>query len=38
VLISVGLFGEQLTPSLVIGGMVIITGVLIDILFRKHPK
>ena len=31
VLISVGLFGEQLTPSLVIGGMVIITGVLIDI-------
>ena len=38
VLISVGLFGEQLTPSLVIGGMVIIIGVLIDILFRKHPK
>ena len=38
VLISVGLFGEQLTPSLVIGGIVIITGVLIDILFRKHPK
>ena len=38
VLISVGLFGEQLTSSLVIGGMVIITGVLIDILFRKHPK
>ena len=38
ILISVGLFGEQLTPSLVIGGMVIITGVLIDILFRKHPK
>ena len=38
VLISVELFGEQLTPSLVIGGMVIITGVLIDILFRKHPK
>ena len=38
VLISVGLFGEQLTPSLVIGGMVIITGVFIDILFRKHPK
>jgi len=38
VLISVGLFGEQLTPSLVIGGMVIITGVLIDILFRKHSK
>jgi len=38
VLISVGLFREQLTPSLVIGGMVIITGVLIDILFRKHPK
>ena len=38
VLISVGLFGEQLTPSLVIGGMVIITGVLIGILFRKHPK
>lgn len=38
VLISIGLFGEQLTPSLVIGGMVIITGVLIDILFRKHPK
>ena len=38
VFISVGLFGEQLTPSLVIGGMVIITGVLIDILFRKHPK
>ncbi|WP_314081608.1 DMT family transporter [Capnocytophaga gingivalis] len=38
VLISVGLFGEQLTPSLVIGGMVIITGVLIDILFRKLPK
>lgn len=38
VLISVGLFGEQLTPSLVIGGMVIIAGVLIDILFRKHPK
>ena len=38
VLISVGLFGEQLTPSLVIGGMVIITGVLIDILFRKHPN
>lgn len=38
VLISVGLFGEQFTPSLVIGGMVIITGVLIDILFRKHPK
>ena len=38
VLISVGLFGEQLTPSLVIGGMVIITGVLIDILFRKHTK
>ena len=38
VLISVGLFGEQLTSSLVIGGMVIIIGVLIDILFRKHPK
>ena len=38
VLIRVGLFGEQLSPSLVIGGMVIITGVLIDILFRKHPK
>ena len=38
ILISVGLFGEQLTPSLVIGGMVIITGVLIDILFRKHSK
>ena len=38
VLISVGLFGEQLSPSLVIGGMVIIIGVLIDILFRKHPK
>ena len=38
VLISVGLFGEQLTPSLVIGGMVIIIGILIDILFRKHPK
>ena len=38
VLISVGLFGEALTSSLIIGGMVIITGVLIDILFRKHPK
>ena len=36
VLISVGLFGEALTSSLVIGGVVIITGVLIDIVFRKH--
>ena len=36
VLISVGLFGEALTSSLIIGGMVIITGVLIDIIFRKH--
>jgi len=36
VLISVGLFGEALTSSLIIGGMVIIAGVLIDIVFRKH--
>lgn len=36
VLISVGLFGEALTSSLIIGGMVIIAGVLIDIIFRKH--
>lgn len=36
VLISVGLFGETLTSSLIIGGMVIIAGVLIDIIFRKH--
>ena len=36
VLISVGLFGEALTSSLFIGGMVIIAGVLIDIIFRKH--
>ena len=36
VLISVGLFGEGLTSSLIIGGMVIIAGVLIDIIFRKH--
>ena len=36
VLISVGLFGESLTSSLIIGGMVIIAGVLIDIVFRKH--
>jgi len=36
VLISVGLFGEALTSSLIIGGMVIIAGVLIDIIFNKH--
>ena len=36
VLISVGLFGETLTSALIIGGMVIIAGVLIDIIFRKH--
>ena len=36
VLISVGLFGEALTSSLIIGGMVIIAGVLIEIVFRKH--
>ena len=36
VLISVGLVGEALTSSLIIGGMVIIAGVLIDIIFRKH--
>ena len=36
VLISVGLFGEALTSSLIIGGVVIIAGVLIDIVFRKH--
>ena len=36
VLISVGLFGEALTSSLVIGGVVIIAGVLIDIVFRKY--
>ena len=36
VLISVGLFGEALTSSLIIGGIVIIAGVLIDIVFRKH--
>ena len=36
VLISVGLFGEALTSSLILGGMVIIAGVLIDIIFRKH--
>ena len=36
VLISAGLFGEALTLSLIIGGMVIIVGVLIDIIFRKH--
>ena len=36
VLISVRLFGEALTSSLIIGGMVIIAGVLIDIVFRKH--
>jgi len=36
VLISVGLFGEALTSFLIIGGMVIIAGVLIDIIFRKH--
>ena len=36
VLISVGLFGEALTSSLIIGGIVIIAGVLIDIIFRKH--
>ena len=36
VLISVGLFGEALPSSLIIGGMVIIAGVLIDIIFRKH--
>ena len=36
VLISVGLFGEAITSSLIIGGMVIIAGVLIDIIFRKH--
>ena len=36
VLISVGLFGEALTSSLVIGGVVIIAGVLIDIVFNKH--
>ena len=36
VLISVGLFGEALTSSLIIGGMVIIAGVLIDIVFRKN--
>ena len=34
--ISVGLCGEALTSSLIIGGMVIIAGVLIDIIFRKH--
>ena len=36
VLISIGLFGEALTSSLVIGGVVIIAGVLIDIVFNKH--
>ena len=36
VLISVRLFGEALTSSLVIGGVVIIAGVLIDIVFNKH--
>ncbi|MDO4880794.1 MAG: DMT family transporter [Capnocytophaga sp.] len=35
VMISVMLFGENLTSSLILGGIIIITGVLLDIIFRK---
>ena len=35
VMISVGLFGEALTFSLIAGVIIIISGVLIDVVFNK---